>query len=155
MPACGLASLSPPVHLGTAPCSPGLPGSRCCLTSGLRPTPCCSFTNSLLRPAALLGLSDCGPEGSHHGGNGAAAALAAAGPPDSCSPKPPAAKKLRLQLPGSTEAARDGTAGEGGRPHRPSLLSAAAVTGAAVPSISVPRLERELEKALKAFIRVK
>lgn len=103
-----------------------------------------------LLPAALLGLADCGPEGSHHGGNGAAAALES-----SASPKPPAAKKLRLQLPAGAAAAVDGSAGEGTLPRRPSLLSAAAAAAAAVPSIGVPRLERELERALKAFIRIK
>ena len=105
-------------------------------------------------PAALLGLGDC--EGSQHGGSAVHAALAAAGATDAASPNGPAAKRVRLELPsGVATAAAAAAAGAAGLPRRPSLVMASGAGTGAVPALSASRLERELERALKAFIRIK
>ena len=122
-------------------------------------------TAPCLLPADLLGLNgDC--DGSNHGGQGAQAALAGDGSASvavaaaaavaaaggqgegsGTSPRMPSSKRVRLELPGGSAAA------------------AAAAMGAALVASSCPprrgpqggasRLERELEKALRAFIRLK
>lgn len=124
--------------------------------------------------ADLFGLQDC--DGSHHGGNqvqaalaaGVAAAAAAAvkGEDDGRSPKGgPAAKRLRIQLPSGMAAAVTVAAAVASVDPQQQAAAAAAATGtgrmsrtgslAAVPALSSSRLERELEKALRAFIRIK
>ncbi|KAL4857151.1 Cys-Gly metallodipeptidase DUG1 [Chlorella vulgaris] len=90
----------------------------------------------------LLGFGDGECDDSYHGGTDAAAAQAAGG-----SPKAPATKRVRLQPAPNEQAVAAAAAadGEAGAPVR--------AAGAPLPTAS--RLERELEKALRAFIRIR
>jgi hypothetical protein len=90
----------------------------------------------------LLGFADGECDDSYHGGTDAAAAQAAGG-----SPKAPATKRVRLQPAPNEQAVAAAAAadGEAGAPVR--------AAGAPLPTAS--RLERELEKALRAFIRIR
>ena len=123
-----------------------------------------------------------GTEGSQHGGSQAREHLAAvAAAAEGASPRVPPAKRVRLELPGNLAAAAAAAVASGDYQQ---LAAAAAAAGgaldpscgccptpggrvgsagslqrlasqAAVPSLSASRLERELEKALRAFIRIK
>lgn len=127
----------------------------------------------------LVGLTACN-EGSQHGGSAAKehlAALAAAG--EGTGAGLPPAKRVKLELPSNLAAAAAAAVASGDYKQ---LAAAAAAAGAdlscgcpspggkrntdplglqrlasqaAVPALSASRLERELEKALRAFIRIK
>lgn len=124
-------------------------------------------------------------EGSQRGGSAAkdrleaAAAAAVAAAKEGLDPQVPPAKRVRLELPPNLAAAAAAAVASG---NYDELTAAAAAAGggpdcgcfitpagrlgsstslqrlasqAAVPALSVSRLERELEKALRAFIRIK
>lgn len=135
--------------------------------------------------ADLLGLQNCDGEGSQHGGSKARDAMAAAkaaAAETTGSPGMPPLKRVRLELPANLASAAAAAVATGD--YQQLTDAAAAVAGpdcgccvspdgrvgnrigsagslqrlasqAAVPALSVSRLERELEKALRAFIRIK